>query len=190
MSSTTLASLREPLRAVLGDTDAGSCGFSNEHLDASVRLVVMGGKIRGHKLAPTLASVEPALDDPNAWLLTVYEAALVLARPRTEGYRYRTRALSESFEGQKLLFLDLLNEVDALQRLREGTYFASWQQCYQSMIGRYGIEYVTRHPAAIGACSIHGGPHDYVDLKGPDGNVYRFRVVIDQGVQTLEVLPT
>ncbi len=127
-----------PLRVTVGDTTPDSYEFQDGHLDAALRLVVRGGMVPGHALNPGMDGISPGLDDPNHYLLTVYEAAVILVRPRTEGTSYRTRALSERFDGQKILFYHLLQETGRLQEMREGTLFRSWQDLGQFVAGNYG----------------------------------------------------
>lgn len=138
MADTLLSELRLPIRVTVGDIAAEAYEFSDDHLDAALKLVLRGGRIPGHALNAAQNGASPELNDPNAYLLTVYEAAVILVRPRTEAHRYRTRALSESFEGQKILFWHLLQETGRLEELREGSLFRSWQDFHQFVTGNYG----------------------------------------------------
>lgn len=135
---TPIDQLYEFVRATVGDTTPGVYQFEGEHIKTAISMVVRGGKIKGHALSQNLQEIEPALDNPNSFLLAVYEAAIVLVRPQTERHAYRTRALSESFGGQHTLFAHLLAEVETLEQMRSGVFFQSWGDLRSFCIGNYG----------------------------------------------------
>lgn len=135
---TPISQLYDFVRATIGDMTPGVYQFEDAHLSTAIQMVLRGGKVKGFTLSQNLQEVEPALDDPNAFLLTVYEAAIVIVRPNTERHSYRTRALSESFGGQQILFNHLLCEVDAIEKMRSGSFFESWGDLRGFVAGNYG----------------------------------------------------
>ncbi|MCC7374265.1 MAG: hypothetical protein IT581_06400 [Verrucomicrobiales bacterium] len=136
--ATPITELYEFVRVTIGDSTPGAYQFEDDHIRTAVLMVVRGGKIKGFGLSQNLQDIEPSLEDPNAFLLAVYEASIVLVRPQTERHAYRTRALSESFGGQQTLFAHLLAEVDTIEKLRSGSFFQSWGDLRSYCIGNYG----------------------------------------------------
>lgn len=128
--STTIADLRVPVRAVLNDFDTVVRKYQDAAIDAVVAMIVNTGQLPGFATASGNTLITPDVTGRNYGLL-IYKAARAFVAPAPDGYSYRTRALSESFGGQKNFLHHLeqaLHDIDQAGGGMFGTQldFQSW----------------------------------------------------------------
>ncbi|HXJ56506.1 MAG TPA: BppU family phage baseplate upper protein [Verrucomicrobiae bacterium] len=114
--STPLASFREPVRLLLGDSDPLVTQYSAAQIDAAVRFVVNRGRAEGVTVSSDQQHIEPAVSPSGEsqrtnWARIVLYSAKVFAVVDAAGGSFRTRALAESFGERRDAVFSLLNEI-------------------------------------------------------------------------------
>lgn len=114
---TLIADVYETVRAVLGDfgDGAGNFRFSDLAIDGVVRTVVNLGGLASASVSYGVTGdrkgITPAITAALDLAVLVYKSAKTFLMPESAEYRFRTRALSESFGSQKHFVFDLENRI-------------------------------------------------------------------------------
>lgn len=138
--STTIATFRKPVRALLGDRDAAVFLYSNTAIDDAVEVAVRMGKLTDHTVTEDGLSITPAVTSPNAYALLACEVALMFVASNPDRYSFKTRPLAESFGSWK----DFTHQLElSIHDLRAGTMFDSWQNLHAWLLGITGLPYDT-----------------------------------------------
>jgi len=137
--STAVVEFREPLRFILADLDRVQQSYTNDALDAGVRGSVRMGSVDGLILTHCRRAVTTASGaelTPNQFALLCLRTAEIFVASNPDGYRYRTRALEERFDGWTSLLETLRTRV---YELLAGDAFLSWQDWHSFVAGNDGI---------------------------------------------------
>lgn len=117
----------DPVRAMLGDFK--KVRYEDSAIAGTVRTVIRLGKVPGYRLTADRRGIQPAIGDADVkqFALLVYHVVKMILLPTVAGYAYRTRALSERFEEQKIFFFHL---QEAIYEMEFGEMFVSYQSFY------------------------------------------------------------
>lgn len=137
--SIPIVDFREPLRFLLGDLNPQEQAYSNGDLDAGIRAAVRIASVDDLQLTAcrnriqTTSGAEPSA---NQFALLALKTAEIFVSANPDGYNYRTRAISEKFDGWTNLLEALRGRIYELQA---GTGFLSWQEWSAFLFGEDGI---------------------------------------------------
>jgi len=134
--SVLLSDWYEVVRVLLGDTNESLQMRSDAQLLTGLRSALKLNKLVGYSLDTDLASVTPAITDPNVYALLALHSAVLFLGPESRAYSTRRRASARSFGSNGRYLDDLLSEIHALEN---GTYFTSWQSLASFFQGAQGI---------------------------------------------------
>lgn len=138
---TLLSDVYEPLRAILGDLHPTEHQYPDSGLDMMMRSMVKLGKINQggavYTVTPNNRSIQPQIPDGNALALLVYHSAVAILLPNAAAYRFRQRALSESFGEQTRFLFTLENTLFDLVNPNGG--FATVQNFYGWVNAQAGL---------------------------------------------------
>lgn len=137
--SIPISDFRESLRFLLCDFNAQEQTYSNADLDSAIRSSVRLSAVDGVVLTACRNQIKTpggADPSPNQFALLALKTAEVLVSGNPDGYSYRTRAISEKFDGYT-------NQLETLRGriydLEAGTGFLTWQEWASFIHGVDGI---------------------------------------------------
>lgn len=121
-----VSEMYEPIWAVLGDVRRPHY-YEEDAVASVVRSVIRMGQLPGYQLTASRQGITPAIVNSRDFALLSYKAAKMLFMPDSAAYSYRTRAISEKFGEQRMMFFDL---EEAIRDLEDGEMFRSFQSYY------------------------------------------------------------
>lgn len=125
-----------PTRVLLGDRDPSVQVYSDGAISDSLKTVLQFGRLPGYALTPDETGLTPDITDPNLFALAALHTVKLFLSPQSGGYAYKTRAVSEKFENQRLQLYDVENEI---YKLENGAMFGTVQNYYAWLAGMSGL---------------------------------------------------